>query len=142
MAQCHIHADSVKPRKEGRFALADQDSTVTSLSDSLIDKTNCKYLIMKLSERGVFCMEKLTNKNKVFFALDSFADEVIDPVGAGDALLAYSTLSFLVSNSILISSILGSIAAGCECSYDGNIPVRLSAVLNKINQLEKQIKIN
>lgn len=135
--------DLITPNeKEGRFALADQDSTVTSLSDSLIDKTNCKYLIMKLSERGVFCMEKLTKKNKVFFALDSFADEVIDPVGAGDALLAYSTLSFLVSNSILISSILGSIAAGCECSYDGNIPVSLSAVLNKINQLEKHIKIN
>ena len=127
--------------KEGRFALADQDSTVTSLSDSLIDKTNCKYLIMKLSERGVFCMEKLTKKNKVFFALDLFADKVVDPVGAGDALLAYSTLSFLVSKSILISSILGSIAAGCECSYDGNIPVRSSVVLDKISQLENRLRL-
>lgn len=133
--------DLITPNeREARFALADQDSTVTSLSDSLVDKSNCNYLIMKLSERGVFCMEKVTKKNKVFFALDSFADKVVDPVGAGDALLAYSTLSFLISKSILISSIIGSIAAGCECAFDGNIPVNRDIVLDKITQLEKQIK--
>ena len=61
--------DLITPNeKEGRFALADQDSTVTSLSDSLIDKTSSKYLIMKLSERGI--LHGKTNKKIKFFALD------------------------------------------------------------------------
>ena len=33
---------------------------------------------------------------RAFFALDSFADRVVDAVGSGDALLAYATLSLLL----------------------------------------------
>ena len=45
----------------------------------------------------------------------------------------------LASKSLIISAILGSIAAACECEYDGNIPVKSSAVLTKINEIEKKI---
>jgi|TARA_B110000261_G_C13087799_1_gene358632 rfaE bifunctional protein kinase chain/domain/rfaE bifunctional protein nucleotidyltransferase chain/domain len=131
--------DLITPNeRESRFALADQDSTVSSLADSLVEVANCKNLILKLSERGVFCLEKNKNK-KSFFTLDSFAKQVVDSVGSGDALLAYSTLSFLVSNSIVIASIIGSIAAACECEFDGNIPIKKEIVIRKINELEKEI---
>ena len=44
----------------------------------------------------------------------------------------------LQTNSLLISSIIGSIAAACECEFDGNIPVKPKDVLDKINFIEKE----
>ncbi len=43
-------------------------------------------------------------------------------MGAGDALLAYATLAILASGSAAEATILGSMAAACECELDGNVP--------------------
>jgi sugar/nucleoside kinase (ribokinase family) len=59
-------------------------------------------------------------------------------VGAGDALLAYATLSMLATGSDAIATILGSMAAACECEYDGNIPVTPDDVRRKIDTVERQ----
>lgn len=130
--------DLITPNeKEARFALADQDSSIGQLSENLKKSSKYKNLILKLSDKGVFCRGK--NKRE-YFSLNSFTKEVLDPVGAGDALLAYSTLSYLVSKCIYQSSIIGSIAAGLECEYDGNIPIKLNSVINKIIDIENIIK--
>ncbi len=131
--------DIITPNeREGRFATADQDSTVGSLATKIQVKSKCKNLILKLSERGIFCSTTKKIKNS-YFSIDSFANpsNVVDPVGSGDALLAYSTLAMLDTKSILVAGIIGSIAAACECEFDGNIPVSFKKVLEKINQLEK-----
>jgi rfaE bifunctional protein kinase chain/domain len=127
--------DLITPNeREARFALADQDSTVGRLASLLEEKTRCRVMILKLGERGVFTVPSEGGKA---FSLDSFANQVIDTVGAGDALLAYATLSMLANGSELIASILGSMAAACECEIDGNIPIKASDVLAKINAIEK-----
>ena len=133
--------DLITPNeREARFSLADQDSTVGRISDLLHNICNYKNLILKLGSRGVFC-NSISGKNKnLYFSLDSFTENVKDPVGSGDALLAYATLSMLSSKSLLISSILGSIAASCECEFDGNIPVQPKHVLEKIMYIEKKSK--
>ena len=71
--------------------------------------------------------------------MDSFANNVKDAVGAGDALLAYSVLALKVSGNLVIASILGSLAAACECEHDGNVPIKTEDVLNKIDIIEKLI---
>ena len=76
-----------------------------------------------------------------FFTLDSFAENVKDPVGAGDALLAYSTLSKLVNNNDVIASIIGNMAAGLECEKEGNLPITPNEVINKFKNL-RDIKEN
>ena len=60
---------------------------------------------------------------RAFFAIDTFADRVVDAVGSGDALLAYATLALFATRSAVIGSILGSLAAAVECEHDGNVPV-------------------
>jgi rfaE bifunctional protein kinase chain/domain/rfaE bifunctional protein nucleotidyltransferase chain/domain len=134
--------DLITPNeKESRFALADQDSTVNSLSHSLSDISKAKNIIMKLGEKGVFSISNIKNKRD-FFSLDSFTNKVADPVGAGDALLAYSTLSMLCSKSLVIATIIGSIAAALECEIDGNIPVDKNDIIKKIEDIEKHKRIN
>jgi hypothetical protein len=46
----------------------------------------------------------------------------------------------LVSNSLIISSIIGSIAAACECEVDGNIPISANDIIKKINAIESKTK--
>jgi rfaE bifunctional protein kinase chain/domain len=129
--------------REARFALADQDSVVGKLAGALIEKTQCSLLILKLGERGIFTVASDQKKCVTnAFSIDSFATSVVDAVGAGDALLAYATLSMLSTGSEVIASILGSMAAAHECELDGNIPIKPSDVMSKIDMAERLAEYN
>ncbi len=128
--------DLITPNeKEARFSLGDQDSSISNLTRELYKISKCKNLILKLGSRGAFVVDNIKKSNT--FSLPSFTTNVLDPVGAGDALLAYSTYGLLVSKSIVPASILGSIAAACACENDGNIPLDKATILKKIESLEK-----
>ena len=73
---------------------------------------------------------------RAFFAIDSFVEQVVDAVGAGDAMLAYATLAMIATKNEVIASILGCMAAGVECEHDGNWPVMPDAVRKKIHRVE------
>lgn len=136
--------DLITPNeREARFALADQDSGVRPLASALYDAAQCKTLILKLGDRGVLtCKDSFHESLDSFFVVDSFVDNVVDAVGAGDALLAYATLAMLVSGSAAEATILGSIAAACECERDGNIPVTPQHVEAKIAAAERSISFS
>ncbi len=132
--------DLITPNeKEARFSLADQDSNIGTLASKLRDESNYKNLILKLGEKGVLCVGSV-KKNEAF-NIDSFASNVLDAVGAGDALLAYSTLVLLKTNSLVLAGIIGSIAASCECEVDGNIPIKVDKIIEKIDEVEKNINL-
>jgi bifunctional ADP-heptose synthase (sugar kinase/adenylyltransferase) len=133
--------DLITPNeREARFALADQDSGIRPLASSLYDETRCKLLMLKLGERGVLaCRDSDHEALDSFFVIDSFVDNLVDAVGAGDALLAYSTLAMLVSRNDAVATTLGTIAAACECEYDGNIPITPNDVLAKLDKIERQM---
>lgn len=129
--------DLITPNeREARFALGDQDSGIRPLASSLYDEAQCKTLILKLGERGLItCRSKDHEALDSYVFIDSFADHVIDAVGSGDALLAYATLALLKGYSSSIASIVGSIAAACECEIDGNIPIAKEDVIKKLHQV-------
>ena len=132
--------DLITPNeREARFSLADQDSTVGKLAGLLFEKTKCKNLILKLGPRGVFCNGLKNKKMQPPFSVGVFTDNMLDAVGTGDALLAYSSLSLKVSNSLIIAAILGSFAAACACEVEGNVPVKIDKITNKIKEVQKKI---
>jgi bifunctional ADP-heptose synthase (sugar kinase/adenylyltransferase) len=133
--------DLITPNeREARFALADQDSGVRPLASGLYDKAKCKLLMMKLGERGMLVCRGADHESlDSFYVVDSFVDRLVDPVGAGDALLAYSTLAMLATGDDAIASILGAMAAACECEVDGNIPITTQAMHAKIDAVEKHL---
>jgi sugar/nucleoside kinase (ribokinase family) len=133
--------DLITPNeREARFALGDQDSGVRPLASLLYDAARCKTLILKLGERGVLTCHNSNHESiESYTVVDSFVDRVVDAVGAGDALLAYATLAKRATGSDMIATILGSIAAACECEVDGNIPITPRAVLAKIDSVERQV---
>ena len=130
--------DLITPNeREARFALGDQDSTLGRLASMLNEAADYQNLILKLGDRGVFCVHQNTDVKNSYFSIDSFASNIVDAVGAGDALLAYATLTKLATGSLVTAGILGSMAAACECEHDGNIPIRPENLLTKIDAVEK-----
>jgi bifunctional ADP-heptose synthase (sugar kinase/adenylyltransferase) len=131
--------DLITPNeREARFSLADQDSGIRPLAANVYDRARCKTLILKLGDRGVItCRHHNHAELDSFFVMDSFVDRLVDAVGSGDALLAYATLSILATGSEFIATILGSIAAACECECEGNIPITPELVLAKLNSVER-----
>ncbi len=125
--------------REARFSLADQDTGVRPLAAKLHEEADAKTVILKLGDRGVLtCRAGKEGDPRTFFVVDSFVDRVVDAVGAGDALLAYATLSMLVEPSEVAASILGSLAAALECEADGNLPIGPTDVLRKLKAVEKR----
>ncbi len=127
--------------REARFALADQDTGVRPLASKLHEEAACKTVILKLGDRGVLTRRVGPDTDlRSFFVVDSFVERVIDPVGAGDALLAYATLALMTDGNEVCASILGSMAAALECEADGNVPVSCSDVMSRIDSVEKRAR--
>ena len=115
---------------------------MNALTQFLSDVTNYKYLILKLGKKGIFSVERKNKKNSKqnkAYTMNSFVNNLVDPVGSGDALLAYATLSLIAQKKLSLASIIGSIAAACECEKNGNIPVSKKEVLKRFNQEVKKI---
>ena len=124
--------------REARFTLADQDSVVRPLALELFRRAGCRHLILKLGERGVLGYRTPGVMPREFFTVDSLVDRLVDPIGAGDALLAYASLSLWATDNIVTASILGSVAAAVACQQQGNEPVTPAEVEKTINLLEKR----
>jgi rfaE bifunctional protein kinase chain/domain len=134
--------DLITPNeREARFSLGDQDSVIRPLALELFKQSKCKTLILKCGDKGIVTYRSNSPTDyRAFFNIDSFADKVVDAVGAGDALLSYATLAMVVSGNEVIASILGNMAAGIECEHDGNWPVTPDLMLRKIDSVEQQAK--
>jgi rfaE bifunctional protein nucleotidyltransferase chain/domain len=139
--------DLITPNeREARFATADQDTGVRPLAAQLHEESGCGVVILKLGEKGLLTCRSPHRPDeegpRSFFVVDSFTHQVVDAVGAGDALLAYATLSMVADGSPVVASILGSMAAALECERDGNIPISKADVLGKIDAVEKLARLH
>jgi bifunctional ADP-heptose synthase (sugar kinase/adenylyltransferase) len=129
--------DLITPNeREARFALGDQDSGVRPLAQRLFQEAGCRTLILKLGERGILTYRSPGRMPREFFVVDSFVESLVDPIGAGDALLALSTLALARSGDVVIASVLGSLAAALTCERAGNVPVAIADVDAKLSALE------
>ena len=122
--------------KEARFALGDQDTGIRPLASRLYRKSKAKYLILKMGEKGSLIYRKPGEHPRDFIILDSFAEDVVDSVGAGDAMLAVTSLAYKCSKNILISAVLGNVAAALACETEGNIPVTVEEIEKKIQRIQ------
>jgi rfaE bifunctional protein kinase chain/domain len=126
--------------REARFALGDQDSVVRPLASELFRLARCRYLILKLGERGLIGYRSPGPMPREFFTIESFVDRLVDPIGAGDALLAYASLALASTGHIVMAAVLGSLGAAIACELQGNSPVSRTKVEEKIDALEQLVR--
>ncbi|MDO8503267.1 MAG: PfkB family carbohydrate kinase [bacterium] len=126
--------------REARFSLGDQETGIRPLAQKLYNAAKCRFLILKLGKDGIMTYRSPGMETREYFYLDSFAQNVTDPIGAGDALLAASVLGLIISKNIVQASILGNLSAAVECSRMGNIPISKNDLFDALDNLEQRAK--
>ncbi|MBI4039354.1 adenylyltransferase/cytidyltransferase family protein [Candidatus Daviesbacteria bacterium] len=131
--------DLITPNeRESRFALGDQDTTIRPLAQMLYNRSNCRYLILKLGEKGIMVYRSPGMEIREYFYIDTFAEDLADAIGAGDALLSAASLALVVSKNIVHAAILGNMSAALECARLGNIPVSDKELVEMTHSLERR----
>ncbi len=126
--------DLITPtEQEARYSLFEQDLTIRALADKLIKVSKSKNLILKIGERGLIALGK---NRPDYITLDPFVDNLKDANGAGDALLAYSSAALFKEKSLIMASIIGILVASCKCEKKGNLPLKISEIVSKINKIK------
>ena len=132
--------DLITPtEREARMSLLDTESSLTDIGLRLLEQTGNKDLVIKLGENGLLILNGQWRDGALKDArteyLTSFADEVRDPMGAGDALLAACSLALAAGGNIFEAIILGNVAAAVEVLRVGNVPVTRLQLESKLTGL-------
>lgn len=117
--------DLVTPTElEARQELRDDNSGLVRLVEDLRSEIGCKYVLLKLGAEGLL-LHGIRDDHS-FSKTDqipSLSNRVVDTSGAGDSMLACSTLAFISGEDIYGAGLLGSIAAAVQISRIGNVPI-------------------
>ena len=84
------------------------DQDVEKAGNTILSKISTKYLILKRGERGLSVFER----GKKALHVPTLAKEVYDVTGAGDTVIAVSSLALHAGASIQEAALLANIAAG------------------------------
>ena len=124
--------------KEARLALCDRESGIADLGAMILTQTGNRSLLITMAERGLMVFEPEGgpfNKESRSLPLHEikqrltteylppFATVTVDPMGAGDAMLAAMSCALAAGATVMESAFLGNCAAGVEVGKMGNVPV-------------------
>ncbi|MDC3200289.1 PfkB family carbohydrate kinase [Porticoccaceae bacterium] len=110
--------------REARLSLSDFNSGLVVIAEKLRKKSRAKNILITLGAEGLLSHAAAKNNNEWSTdRLPAFNVAPKDSAGAGDSLLACCSLSLAVGADIWQSMYLGSIAAACQISRVGNIPL-------------------
>jgi bifunctional ADP-heptose synthase (sugar kinase/adenylyltransferase) len=131
------HIDLVTPTEyEARLELRNDIDGIAILTQQLASTLKANSIILKLGADGVllggykYGSEVLSTDR-----IPSANSRAIDVSGAGDSLLAVSSLSMACGRSLQEAAYLGSLASGIQVSRKGNIPIQFEEVDIIIDQI-------
>ncbi len=112
--------------REARIALKDYDSGLAVLAQNLCHKCNAQNVVITLGAEGIL-MYSAEAGSSIFHTdkLPALNSSPKDVAGAGDSLLTAAALTLIAGGSLWESAFLGSLAAACQVSRTGNIPVSI-----------------
>jgi rfaE bifunctional protein kinase chain/domain len=116
--------------REARLELKDESSGLVVLAEKLRSQLNAKNLLLKLGGDGVIIPG--ADVNGEAFSTDqvpALNDSVVDASGAGDSLLAASTLSLASKATVYEATLLGSLVAAIQVGRIGNTPITIYALM-------------
>lgn len=110
--------------REARLAVRDFKSGLVVLAEKLREKSRAKNIVLTLGAEGLLAHAALQKEGEQLTdRLPAFNRTPKDSAGAGDSLLTCCSMAMAVGADIWQSIYLGSIAAACQVSRVGNIPL-------------------
>lgn len=131
LLQLHEASLLTPTERELRSALHDFERGLSRVAWGAMNRAHTQHMMVTLGKKGVVIFDRQT-QDRADPAwggrlrseyLPSLASTVVDPLGAGDALLAASSLSLAAGGNLMQSAYLGSAAAALEVGQLGNIPI-------------------
>ena len=118
---------------EARIETFDKVSTIETLGWKLIKKLNNNHVFLKLGQDGLLVFNK-NDRSKIY--CPSFANNIVDVSGAGDALLSIASLSLSINKNPKYAAFLGSLASAFAVNNLGNLPVKKEQLLTVLKELK------
>lgn len=119
---------------ELRHEMRERDGKIDILSKKLKNQIKCKSLVVTQGRAGLIM---INDKNKTFTA-PAFANQVVDKVGAGDALLSILAICLKDKNDENLSNFISSLVAAQSVENIGNSkPINKSSLLKNIQYILK-----
>lgn len=104
------------------------DEEVERAGETILSKISAQYLILKRGEQGLSVFER----KKKAIHVPTLAKEVYDVTGAGDTVIAVSSLALLAGASIQEAAMLANIAAGIVVGKLGTAALTSDELLSSL----------
>lgn len=127
VSRFHDMALMTPTEREARLALKDFESGLVVLAEKLRKKSNADNIFITLDKEGMLIhASDVSDEGFLTDRVAAMNTAAVDPAGAGDSLLTCSAMALATGAGIWQSAYLGSLAAACQVSRNGNIPLSVS----------------
>ena len=118
---------------EARVALKNKDDGLVVLAEKLRQKIAAQHVIITLAEAGLLIQSQSSKQlQPTTDRLPAFNTAPKDNAGAGDCFMAATALALVAGGNIWQSAYLGSVAAACQVSRIGNLPLSSDALRSEL----------
>lgn len=118
---------------EARIATQDNESGLVVLAEKLLCKAKSGNVFITLGAEGMLVYTPETNNlGLTTDQLPAFNNAPKDVSGAGDCMLTCAAMALVCGANIWESAYLGSIAAACQVSRMGNLPLSVQDILQEL----------
>lgn len=125
--------DLITPTEhEARIALHDRGSGLAVLSEKLKSVSFSKHVVLTLGSEGALISAECEAEGSRTDRLPALVSSPKDTAGAGDSLLTCSAMALACGADIWSSVYIGVIAAACQVSRVGNIPLRTEDLVREV----------
>jgi rfaE bifunctional protein kinase chain/domain len=120
--------------REARLVNHDFRSGLVQMTRNLQLKSNTKNIFLTMGREGMLVHASASGGDKEWDndQLPAMNKAPVDVAGAGDSLLVASSLALAANASIWEAAYLGSLAAACQISRLGNIPLKTEELLKEL----------
>ena len=118
---------------EARLAMRDHQSGLVVLADALRAKARAGHILITLGAEGILIRSSDEGIGLVTDRLPAFNAAPRDVSGAGDSMLTCAAMALAVGTDIWRSAYLASVAAACQVSRVGNIPLSASELIAELS---------
>jgi rfaE bifunctional protein kinase chain/domain/rfaE bifunctional protein nucleotidyltransferase chain/domain len=130
--------------REVRETLHDFSSGLGALVWRLLNETEARQAIITLGKQGLVTFQPPDHAEGETIGrlaseyLPAFSNQVVDPLGCGDALLATASLALASGASLQAAAYLGSLAAAMEIREIGNEPINADGLQDAVERGEER----
>lgn len=140
----YSHVDLLTPtERELRNELRDSSNGIIFLASKLQKQLSCDTLIVKMGHDGCIVnslKEDISDELKLSTeSIPSLNKRPVDASGAGDSLLAMTSMALRLGLSKVDAALLGSIAAAIQISFPGNNPLEQNQIKRTISRMSKYL---